>query len=74
MPLSITGVNIGSFAKFAEILDKTGYRPGNYWAIPVFITEFVAGPLMAVGLFTCAVRLIARRPAVSEQPEQAVTV
>ena len=30
--------------------------------------------LMAVGLFTCAVRLIARRPAVSEQPEQAVTV
>ena len=47
-----TGVNIGSFAKFAEILDKTGYRPGRYWAVPVFITEFVAGPLMAVGLFT----------------------
>ena len=47
-----TGVNIGSFGKFAEILDRTGYRPGRYWAIPVFITEFVAGPLMAAGLFT----------------------
>src|SRR4051794_11178148 len=47
-----TGVNIGSFARFAAVLDKTGYRPGRFWAVPVFLTEFVAGPLMALGLFT----------------------
>jgi putative oxidoreductase len=47
-----TGVNIGSFARFAEVLDHTGYRPGKYWAVPVLLTEFVAGPLMALGLFT----------------------
>jgi putative oxidoreductase len=47
-----TGVNIGSFTRFAAVLDKTGYRPGKFWATPVFVTEFVAGPLMALGLFT----------------------
>src|SRR5690349_14328615 len=47
-----TGVNIGSFARFAEMLDKTGYRPGRIWAVPVFLTEFVAGPLLAIGLLT----------------------
>jgi putative oxidoreductase len=47
-----TGVNIGSFARFADVLDKTGYRPGKFWAVPVFLTEFVAGPAMALGLFT----------------------
>jgi putative oxidoreductase len=47
-----TGVDIGSFARFAAVLDKTGYRPGRFWAVPVFLTEFVAGPLMAAGLFT----------------------
>src|SRR5215210_8605109 len=47
-----TGVNIGSFARFADVLDRTGYRPGKFWAVPVFLTEFAAGPLMAVGLLT----------------------
>ena len=47
-----TGVNIGSFTRFAAVLDNTGYRPGKFWAIPVFLTEFAAGPLMALGLFT----------------------
>jgi putative oxidoreductase len=47
-----TGVNIGSFVRFADVLDKTGYRPGKFWAVPVLLTEFVAGPLMALGLLT----------------------
>jgi putative oxidoreductase len=47
-----TGVNIGSYARFSEVLDKTGYRPGKLWAAPVLLTEFVAGPLLALGLFS----------------------
>src|SRR5262245_33308336 len=47
-----TGIDVGSYHKFSGILDRTGYRPGKFWAVLVFVTEFVAGPLMAVGLFT----------------------
>jgi putative oxidoreductase len=47
-----TGVNIGSFAACAQMLERSGYRPGQFWALVVFLTEFVAGPAMALGLFT----------------------
>jgi putative oxidoreductase len=47
-----TGVNLGSFAAFAAALERGGYRPARFWAAVVFATEFVAGPLLALGLLT----------------------
>ncbi len=47
-----TGVNLGSFAAFTAMLERGGYRPAPFWALIVYLTEFVAGPLLALGLFT----------------------
>jgi putative oxidoreductase len=33
-------------------LDRDGYRPGKFWAPAIAITHLVAGPMLAVGLFT----------------------
>jgi uncharacterized membrane protein YphA (DoxX/SURF4 family) len=33
-------------------LDRDGYRPGRLWAPLISLTELVAGPLLALGLFT----------------------
>lgn len=46
-----TGVNLGSFAAFSAMLERAGYRPAKLWAVLVFLTEFVAGPMLAIGLF-----------------------
>jgi len=47
-----TGVKLGSFTAFCAMLDRGGYRPARFWAVLVFLTEFVAGPMLAVGLLT----------------------
>jgi len=47
-----TGVKLGSFAAFCVMLDRSGYRPAKFWAVLVFLTEFGAGPMLALGLFT----------------------
>jgi putative oxidoreductase len=47
-----TGVNLGSFAKFSAMLERGGWRPARFWASLVFVTEFVAGPMLALGLLT----------------------
>jgi putative oxidoreductase len=47
-----TGMPTLSLAQLAEQLDRGGYRPGKFWAPAISITQFVAGPLLAVGLFT----------------------
>ena len=36
----------------AKQLERSGYRPGMVWAVIVAVTEFIAGPLLALGLFT----------------------
>jgi len=47
-----TGVDLGSFAAFCAMLDRSGYRPTWIWGALVYLTEFVGGPLLALGLFT----------------------
>jgi putative oxidoreductase len=47
-----TGVLAHNLAQLAEQLDRGGYRPGKFWAPAISITQFVAGPMLALGLFT----------------------
>jgi putative oxidoreductase len=47
-----TGLGVHNLAALAEQLDRTGYRPGRVWAPAIAATELVAGPLLALGLFT----------------------
>src|SRR5262249_4187408 len=39
-------------AEVAAQLDHDGYRPGKLWAPAISLTQFIAGPLLALGLFT----------------------
>src|SRR5512135_3434110 len=41
-----------SLSELARALENWGYKPGRFWALIVALTELVAGPLLAVGLFT----------------------
>ena len=36
----------------AQQLDRDGYRPGRFWAPAISLTQLVAGPMLALGLFT----------------------
>jgi putative oxidoreductase len=47
-----TGVRSRNLTELAAQLDRDGYRPGKVWAPAISITQFVAGPLLALGLFT----------------------
>jgi putative oxidoreductase len=47
-----TGVAISSVQMVADMFDRKGYRPGQLWAYGVVGTQFVAAPLLALGLFT----------------------
>jgi putative oxidoreductase len=47
-----TGVRSHSVAELAQQLDRDGYRPGRLWALLISLTQLVAGPLLALGLFT----------------------
>jgi len=38
--------------RLAAQLDRDGYRPGKVWAPLISLTQLVAGPLLALGLFT----------------------
>jgi hypothetical protein len=38
-----TGAKLGSFAAVCATLERGGYRPAKFWAVLVFLTEFVAG-------------------------------
>ena len=38
--------------ELAVSLENWGYRPGKFWALVVAATELIAGPLLALGLFT----------------------
>jgi putative oxidoreductase len=37
---------------FVNELDRGGYRPGKFWAPVILFTQLVAGPMLALGLFT----------------------
>jgi putative oxidoreductase len=47
-----TGVRAQSIALLAEQLDRDGWRPGKVWAPLISGTQLIAGPLLALGLFT----------------------
>jgi putative oxidoreductase len=47
-----TGVRSHKLADLAAQLDRSGYRPGRLWAPAISVTQLVAGPLLALGLFT----------------------
>jgi putative oxidoreductase len=47
-----TGQPTRSIPMLAGQLDATGYRPGWFWAPLISATELIAGPLLALGLFT----------------------
>jgi putative oxidoreductase len=40
------------FAKFTQIFEQIGYKPGVFWVLVVGLTELVGGACLAVGLFT----------------------
>ena len=47
-----TGIAVSSVRGVAEMFDRKGYHPGRLWAYGVVVTQFVAGPCVALGLFT----------------------
>ena len=47
-----TGVGAHNLTELAQQLDRDGYRPGEFWAPAISLTQLVAGPLLALGLFT----------------------
>jgi putative oxidoreductase len=49
-----TGVRSHNLVELAAQLDHDGYRPGRLWAPLISATQLVAGPLLALGLFTRA--------------------
>jgi len=47
-----TGAQSHNLTEFADELDRGGYRPGRLWARAIVLTQLVAGPMLALGLFT----------------------
>jgi putative oxidoreductase len=47
-----TGLPVRNLGTLAAQLDRDGYRPGRLWAPAISLTQLVAGPLLALGLFT----------------------
>ncbi len=47
-----TGGPIRNLSMMAQALDKWGYRPGRLWAPLIAATQLIAGPMLALGLFT----------------------
>jgi putative oxidoreductase len=52
-----TGGPIRDLSMMAAALDRWGYRPGKLWAPLIAGTQLIAGPLLALGLFTRAAAL-----------------
>src|ERR1700704_7103835 len=46
-----SGLTVRNLTQLAAQLDGDGYRPGRLWAPAISLTELVAGPLLALGLF-----------------------
>jgi putative oxidoreductase len=40
------------FARFSQIFDGIGYRPGAFWVAVVALTELVGGLMLVFGFFT----------------------
>ncbi|MFY9838094.1 MAG: DoxX family protein [Xanthobacteraceae bacterium] len=47
-----TGSQSHNLTEFVDELERGGYRPGKFWAPAIVLTQLVAGPMLALGLFT----------------------
>ena len=47
-----TGGQSRNLTEFVDELDRGGYRPAKFWAPAIVLTQLVAGPMLALGLFT----------------------
>jgi putative oxidoreductase len=47
-----TGQPFRNPAMLAEYLNRSGYRPGYFWALAISFTQLVLGPMLALGLCT----------------------
>jgi putative oxidoreductase len=47
-----TGGPIRDLKMLAQALDRWGYPPGRLWAPLIAATQLIAGPMLALGLFT----------------------
>jgi putative oxidoreductase len=47
-----TGMPIGTVRGTADYMNRFGWKPGMLWAVLTTINNMVAGPLLALGLFT----------------------
>jgi putative oxidoreductase len=47
-----TGMPALDLRALAKYLDESGYRPGQFWAPAISVTQLVGGPLLALGLLT----------------------
>ncbi len=67
-----TGGPISSVPAVAAMYDRKGFRPGWFWAYGTVLTQFVAAPCVALGLFTrpMALPLFAADGAVGLRPRQ----
>lgn len=53
-----SGSRILTPALLAAGIERSGFRPGRFWIWAVAIVEFVAGPALALGLFTRVAALL----------------
>jgi putative oxidoreductase len=49
---SSTGGQSHDLTEFVDELERGGYCPGKFWAPAIVLTQLVAGPMLAIGLFT----------------------
>ena len=47
-----SGTQSLNLTAFANELDSGGYHPGKFWALAIVLTQLIAGPMLALGLFT----------------------
>jgi putative oxidoreductase len=47
-----TGGPPGTLSSVVQMYDRKGYRPGWLWAYCTVLTQFIAAPCVALGLFT----------------------
>lgn len=47
-----TGGPPGTLTSVVEMYDRKGFRPGWFWAYCTVLTQFIAAPCVALGLFT----------------------
>ena len=47
-----TGGPPGTLTSVVQMYDRKGFRPGWFWAYCTVLTQFIAAPCVALGLFT----------------------